>query len=45
MESVEKSFPNIERLIAFDERLLDGIKQFCFDQKAHHLQKRIERGQ
>jgi hypothetical protein len=34
-----KSYPKIEFLISFNGKLLNGIRQFCFDRMDHHLQK------
>lgn len=39
MASVDKSYPSVQLLAAIGSNLLVGIKQFCFDEKAHHLHK------
>jgi hypothetical protein len=35
----KKSYPKIEFLISFNGKLLNGIRQFCFDRMDHHVQK------
>jgi len=45
IESDCKSYPRIDLLISFADRLIRGVSEFCFERRGHHLRSRIARGQ